>query len=338
MTNEKLNSTVLTNSTKPIIQKVDTKKELSKIANVSYDTYYKGKRNIIYNMNKVIIKLNYRYHLPTICGIYVIKCVVNGKIYIGQAKNIKDKVEKYIRAINNNKVSTKHMKGVREDILNYGEDSFVIEVISFCGYENLNFLERYFIKKYNAIQYGYNSRNGYRTVSKIKSEFNLDIPEVIEEFEFNNSVSRYRIAFGSNEEYKYIIKYEDLKGVLEINSEYENEMIEFIERMDFLVYIKNYNDYYKINGNQLKNFLFDIENFKYDNAEIKRYYLESKRRSSVEIFIQCSFSQKYKELLLLESEFISDIKYIDLTYKRYKFTDNITFINSKKYKEKSEIK
>ena len=327
----------LTNSTNPI-KTINTRDKLAKIAGVGQDTYYKGKRNIIYNMNKVIIKLNYRYHLPTICGIYVIKCVVNGKIYIGQAKNIKDKVEKYIRAINNNKVSTKHMKGVREDILNYGEDSFVIEVISFCGYENLNFLERYFIKKYNAIQYGYNSRNGYRTVSKIKSEFNLDIPEVIEEFEFNNSVSRYRIAFGSNEEYKYIIKYEDLKGVLEINSEYENEMIEFIERMDFLVYIKNYNDYYKINGNQLKNFLFDIENFKYDNAEIKRYYLESKRRSSVEIFIQCSFSQKYKELLLLESEFISDIKYIDLTYKRYKFTDNITFINSKKYKEKSEIK
>ena len=31
-------------SDNPIIQKVDTKKELSKIANVSYDTYYKGKR------------------------------------------------------------------------------------------------------------------------------------------------------------------------------------------------------------------------------------------------------------------------------------------------------
>lgn len=26
------------------VKKVDTKKELSKIANVSYDTYYKGKR------------------------------------------------------------------------------------------------------------------------------------------------------------------------------------------------------------------------------------------------------------------------------------------------------
>lgn len=44
MTNEKLGNTVCQNSDKPIIQKVDTKKELSKIANVSYDTYYKGKR------------------------------------------------------------------------------------------------------------------------------------------------------------------------------------------------------------------------------------------------------------------------------------------------------
>lgn len=44
MTNEKLGNTVCQNSDKPIMQKVDTKKELSKIANVSYDTYYKGKR------------------------------------------------------------------------------------------------------------------------------------------------------------------------------------------------------------------------------------------------------------------------------------------------------
>ena len=60
-------------------------------------------------MNKVIIRINYRYYLPVIAGIYIIKCLANGKIYIGQAKNIEDKVEKYIRAINN-KVSTKHMK------------------------------------------------------------------------------------------------------------------------------------------------------------------------------------------------------------------------------------
>ena len=32
------------NSDKKQIKKVDTKKELSKMANVSYDTYYKGKR------------------------------------------------------------------------------------------------------------------------------------------------------------------------------------------------------------------------------------------------------------------------------------------------------
>ena len=289
-------------------------------------------------MENVKIQMDYIYYLPNICGIYIIRCLANGKIYVGQAENIKIKVENYLKAIRSGNISTKHMKGVREDVLKYGEDSFVIEVICFCGSENLNFLERYFIKKYRAIKFGYNTINGYKTVKKEKFKFNLNIPEARKEFEFNNSVSRYRIAFGSNEEYKYIIKYEDLKGVLEINSEYENEMIEFIERMDFLVYIKNYNEYYKVNGNQLKNFLFYIKKFKYDNAEIKRDYLESKRRSSVEIFIQCSFSQKYKELLLLESEFISDIKYIDLTYKRYKFTDNITFIKSKKYKEKSDIK
>lgn len=36
MTNEKLGNTVCQNSDKPIIEKIDTKKELSNIAKVSY--------------------------------------------------------------------------------------------------------------------------------------------------------------------------------------------------------------------------------------------------------------------------------------------------------------
>lgn len=43
MTNEKLNSTVLTNSTKPI-NPINTRDKLAKIAGVGQDTYYKGKR------------------------------------------------------------------------------------------------------------------------------------------------------------------------------------------------------------------------------------------------------------------------------------------------------
>lgn len=53
MTNEKLGNTVCQNSDKPIIEPIDTKKELSNIAKVSYDTYYKGKR-ILENGNKEI--------------------------------------------------------------------------------------------------------------------------------------------------------------------------------------------------------------------------------------------------------------------------------------------
>lgn len=277
-------------------------------------------------MENVKIQMDYIYYLPNICGIYIIRCLANGKIYVGQAENIKIKVENYLKAIKSGNISTKHMKGVREDVLKYGEDSFVIEVICFCGSENLNFLERYFIKKYRAIKFGYNTINGYKTVKKEKFKFNLNIPEARKEFEFNNSVSQYRKKFGQFEEYKYLIEYDDLKKALKINSEYENEILEFIQRMDFIIYIKSYSEYYKVNGNQLKNFLFYIKKFKFDNAEIKRDYLESKRRNSEKIFIQCTFSEECKEILRLESEFIKLNKFIDLTYERYKFIDNIAFI------------
>lgn len=64
MTNEKLNSTVLTNSTKPI-NPINPRDKLAKIAGVGQDTYYKGKRILDSDneeiKNKLKNKLNKYY-------------------------------------------------------------------------------------------------------------------------------------------------------------------------------------------------------------------------------------------------------------------------------------
>lgn len=282
------------------------------------------------SMDNIRLKIKEYIWLPKICGIYVIKCLCNGKIYIGQAENIKKKIENYMLKIRNGSVSTKHMKGVKEDILKYGYDNFVVDIIAFCAYDNLNFLERYFIRKYQAKEFGYNSINGKRTVNNTKYKFSLEIPEARMEFELNKIITEYRKACGKNEDYKYLVDINNLETILGFNNEVKNIFYEFIERMDFIMYVETNDECYKINGGQFIAFLFNEHCFKYDNAYIKKEDVVPNRLEIRNIYVQCPYLKEFEYFLLLESDYIIKNKCIDFTYRRYKFIENISVIKIKK--------
>lgn len=260
-------------------------------------------------MNNIRVKIMDYIWLPRICGIYVIKCLCNGKIYIGQAEDIREKIENYIKKFKNKSIDSRYMKGLKEDLLKYGEDAFVIEVIAFCAYDNLNFLERYFIKKYKSIEFGYNTINGKRTINNTKYEFELGILEARKECRVNNIISKYRKSCNGNEDYRYLITIKDLQNVLNIEDSFFNDFIEFLMRMDFEIYNYNYGEYCKINS-------LEIRYLRTINTE--------------KSYIKCGYLQNYKEYLILENDFIKDIKYIDKTYDRYRKIDNLVFIKNKK--------
>lgn len=97
-------------------------------------------------------------------GIYAIKCGLNGKVYIGQSKNIKQRISLH-------KCDLKHgrhpNKLLQEDYNKYGEDSFSfiilkqLECEGFCQ-SKLDDFEVYFIKAYNSTdtECGYNTEGG----------------------------------------------------------------------------------------------------------------------------------------------------------------------------------
>lgn len=260
-------------------------------------------------MDNIRVKITDHIWLPKICGIYVIKCLRNGKIYIGQAKDICEKIENYIKKIKNKSIDIRYMKGLKEDLLKFGQDAFVIDVIAFCAYDNLNFLERYFIKKYKSIEFGYNTINGKRTINTTKYKFDLGIMEARKENTLNNIISKYRKACNGNEDYIYLITIENLQNVLNIEDSFFNDFIEFLTRMDFEVYNYNYNynygECYKINS-------LEIRYLRTINAE--------------KSYIKCSYLQNAREYLILESDFIKNTKYIDKTYDRYKKIENLVII------------
>ena len=82
--------------------------------------------------------------------IYKITNNINGKIYIG--KHSTDKLNDYYMG-----------SGVllRKAKYKYGIENFTKEYLAFCdSEETLNWLERFYIKKYNAKEYGYNLSDG----------------------------------------------------------------------------------------------------------------------------------------------------------------------------------
>lgn len=108
------------------------------------------------------------------CGIYMIKNLVNGKVYIGQSIEIERRWKRHKNDLVNNTHRNEHL--IRA-WYKYGELNFTHEIIETCKKEDLDDRERYWIKYYrsNDYTYGYNCDDGGR----INKKLNNDIKEKI---------------------------------------------------------------------------------------------------------------------------------------------------------------
>lgn len=92
------------------------------------------------------------------CGIYLgtPKNVILDKVYIGQALNIEDRINRHNKAF----IDNKHCKKMQNAYNIYGEFSW--EIIQECDSILLNELETYYIKLFNASTAGFNTYTDYR--------------------------------------------------------------------------------------------------------------------------------------------------------------------------------
>ena len=89
-----------------------------------------------------------------ICGIYMIQNKVNGKIYIGQAVDIKDRWKQHKSYLNGGYHVNKHLQ---RSWNKYGEESFEFSILLECEESQLNTYEQYYIFELMT----YDSRVGY---------------------------------------------------------------------------------------------------------------------------------------------------------------------------------
>lgn len=110
-------------------------------------------------------------------GIYCIKNIKNNKIYIGQTNDIDIRWKNHINMLKRNAHTNIHLQNAWNK---YGENSFEFSVIyEATEDDNLNSLEKYYIKLYNANDenYGYNLTDGgegYKLSEEVKNKMSIN--------------------------------------------------------------------------------------------------------------------------------------------------------------------
>ena len=95
--------------------------------------------------------------MDTICGIYMIKNIINGKMYIGKSFDIKKRWANHRYELNKGAHVNNHLQSAWNK---YGECSFEFIIIEECSEEELNNKEIYWIKTLDTYHNGYNQTEG----------------------------------------------------------------------------------------------------------------------------------------------------------------------------------
>ncbi len=87
-----------------------------------------------------------------VSGIYKITNEINGKIYIGQSKNVYERRAEHFVALRRNRHPNKEM----QNDWNKNNRGFRFDIVEFCFLKDLNEREHYWIEKLGTIENGYN--------------------------------------------------------------------------------------------------------------------------------------------------------------------------------------
>lgn len=101
-------------------------------------------------------------------GIYKITNTLNGKVYIGQSRDIKHRKACREYDLRNNRHGNIHL----QRSYNLNPKAFKFEVVCTCAEEDLDALEEFYIEKYNCLddEHGYNLDKAARGTGKMSEE------------------------------------------------------------------------------------------------------------------------------------------------------------------------
>lgn len=78
-----------------------------------------------------------------LCGIYMIRCNINNKIYIGESKNIWDRFDYHLQRLLNNKHDNEYLQ---KAFNKYGVLNFTFDIIELCEEYSLSIREHHWVQ------------------------------------------------------------------------------------------------------------------------------------------------------------------------------------------------
>lgn len=115
-----------------------------------YKTYFEKKMNDLLNR---VVGIN-----SEVSAIYKITYIDNGKCYIGQAVNIKERWRKHLKC--GLGIETPATNAFYQAMMTLKPWNFTWEIIEFCSKDKLNELEKHYIDFYQSKDWGWNSKGG----------------------------------------------------------------------------------------------------------------------------------------------------------------------------------
>lgn len=117
-------------------------------------------------------------------GIYCIENMVNGKKYVGQSVNLKDRLYGHKTKLKHNKHKNRHLQFA---VNKYGLENFTFNIIEECDVAHLDERERYYISLYKSDNeaFGYNIEpGGSRSIKTMSKQTRTKISESLKGREF----------------------------------------------------------------------------------------------------------------------------------------------------------
>lgn len=205
-------------------------------------------------------------------GIYLITRKSDGKVYIGQSSG---PVAKRIKSHIINPAIDKTKTGIDYAIKTEGSDKFDYEILMplpEANIEQLNFIESYYIEKYDAKNTGFNKtvgnhKDNFSDVVKERSKYKvqLKLTKVIEsKFRLNLENKRILLVRNFNNDFISYLKYRNCDII--IIDKYTNDKNEFLDYF-----------YESLNNMENKKFNYVIANPPYGDTgdEITKYIIDN---------------------------------------------------------------
>ena len=129
-------------------------------------------------------------------GIYCYKNKINGKIYVGQARNL------YARYLNFLNINQRYAGQIIENARKkYGVNNFEYSILTHCSVEELNYWESFYVERLNTTTpHGYNMTNGGDSVYTSTKEFKEKQTEKLKKIILNknNKIDVSKVQYQSN--------------------------------------------------------------------------------------------------------------------------------------------